>query len=161
MSSTIFIISALTYNYLDLLITVNFTTLQIPAGTINNTSFNSLQIMVGLNNDTQKVIERTTGTTLIPGTNLFGTVTWDFRQVLKNPYLSSFGLFDVSDIGSLSTFFYSWEIILVIWHYRSVADDQHNSRPSRVPSHPTLSRYRYFPFVHAKRPLWSKEHPRL
>jgi hypothetical protein len=114
MSSTILIISALTYNHLDFLITVNFTTLQILVDTISDMSFNSLQIMVGLNNDTQKVIERTRGTTLIPGTNLFGTVTWDYRQVLKKPSLSAFGLFNVSDIGSLSTFFYSLEIILVI-----------------------------------------------
>jgi hypothetical protein len=104
MSSKIFIISALTYNYLDFLITVNFTRLQIPVGTISNTSINSLQLVVGLHADTRKVIKTTTGITLIPGTNLFGTLTWDYRQVLNSP-LSAFGLFDVSDVESLSIFF--------------------------------------------------------
>jgi hypothetical protein len=81
---------------------------------MNNMTFNSLQIMIDLNNDTRKMIGRTTGTTLIPGTNLFGTMTWDNRQVLKNPSLSTFGLFNVNNIAMLPIFFTDDKIYLVI-----------------------------------------------
>jgi hypothetical protein len=58
---------------------------------------NSVQIMIGLTNDTRTVVERTVGTTILPGVNLVGVITWDLRQVLKSPRLSAFGsLFDVS-----------------------------------------------------------------
>jgi hypothetical protein len=48
-------------------------------------SFNSLQIMVGFDDDSQKVIERTTGTTPIPGANLFGTIT-GLPPILEKPF---------------------------------------------------------------------------
>ena len=80
----------------DLLITVNFTTLQIPINNMINMFDNSIQIMIGLTNDTNTVVERTQATTLIPGVNLISTISWGFRQVFKTPGLSAFGLFEVS-----------------------------------------------------------------
>ena len=53
--------------------------------------------MIGLTNDTRTVVERTVGTTILPGINLVGVITWDLRQLLKSPRLSTFAsLFDVS-----------------------------------------------------------------
>jgi hypothetical protein len=80
----------------DLLITVNFTTLQIPVDTMINMFNNSVQIMIGFTNVTRTVVERTQATTLMPGTNLVGSFTWQVRQLLKRPRLSAFtSLFDV------------------------------------------------------------------
>ena len=80
----------------DLLITVNFTTLEIPVDTMTNMFNYSLRIMIGFTNDTRTVIDRTQATTLVPGTNLFGAFTWQFRQLLKKPGLSAFtSLFNV------------------------------------------------------------------
>ncbi|EDR05148.1 uncharacterized protein LACBIDRAFT_303536 [Laccaria bicolor S238N-H82] len=79
----------------NLLITVNFTSMGHPVGTISNAFKNSVQIMIGLTNDTQTVVDRTVSTTILPGVNLVGVVTWDLRQLLKSPRLSAFAsLFD-------------------------------------------------------------------
>ena len=80
----------------DLLITVNFTTLQIPVDKMINMFNNSLQIMIGFTNDTRTVVDRTLATTLVPGINLVGFLRWQLRQLLKKPGLSAFAsLFDV------------------------------------------------------------------
>ena len=52
--------------------------------------------MIGFTNDTHTVVNRTLATTLMPGTNLVGSFTWQLRQLLKSPRLSAFtSLFDV------------------------------------------------------------------
>ena len=80
----------------NLLITVNFTTLQIPVDTMTDMFNNSLQIMIGFTNDTRTVVDRTQATTLVPGTNLVGFLTWQLRQLLKKRRLSAFtSLFNV------------------------------------------------------------------
>jgi len=79
----------------DLLITVNFTALNISATTIVDTPKNSVQLMVGLTNDTKKVFQTTIPTSLIPGVNLFGMVTFKIRQVISSSVLAAVGLFDV------------------------------------------------------------------
>jgi len=64
---------------------------------MSNFSIDSVQIMIGLTNDTRTVVERTVGTTILPGVNLVGVTTWELRQVFKRPHLSAFAsLFDVS-----------------------------------------------------------------
>ncbi|KIJ93337.1 hypothetical protein K443DRAFT_646228 [Laccaria amethystina LaAM-08-1] len=79
----------------ELLITLNFTGMGLQVSTMGDLSTDSVQIIIGLTNDTRTVFERTVGTTIIPGVNLFGVMTWDFRQLLKRPHLSAFGsLFD-------------------------------------------------------------------
>jgi len=79
----------------DLLITVNFTALNIPSTTIVDTPTNSVQLMIGLTNDTTKVFTTTMPTTLIPGVNLFGLVRLHMRQTMSNSALAVIGLFDV------------------------------------------------------------------
>lgn len=85
----------------DLLITLNFTGIGLQ---VSNDSYrHSVQIMIGLTNDSHTVVERTIGTTILPGVNLVGVITWDLRQVLKNPRLSALGsLFDVSIMLALN-----------------------------------------------------------
>ena len=52
--------------------------------------------MVGFTNVSRTVVERTQATTLMPGTNLVGSFTWQLRQLLKRRRLSAFtSLFDV------------------------------------------------------------------
>jgi len=69
----------------DLLVTINFSKLS------NDTPRNSVQIRVGLTNDTSKVILRTSPTTLIPGVNLVGIVNVVVRQVTIRSVLSFIG----------------------------------------------------------------------
>ncbi|EDQ99260.1 uncharacterized protein LACBIDRAFT_335177 [Laccaria bicolor S238N-H82] len=79
----------------DLLITLNFTKIGLPVDVMSDSYRNSVQIMIGLTNDTRTVVERTHGTTILPGVNLLGVITWDLRQLLKSPRLSAFAsLFD-------------------------------------------------------------------
>ena len=70
----------------DLLVTINFTKLHIPAHTRK-----SMQIMVGLTNDTSKVMLRTSPTTLIPGVNLVGIVNVVIGQVNPRSALTIIG----------------------------------------------------------------------
>ena len=87
----------------DLLITLNFTAIGLQVSTMSDLYRHSVQIMIGLTNDSHTVLERTVGTTILPGVNLVGVVTWDLRQVLKNPRLSALGgLFDVSIMLALN-----------------------------------------------------------
>ena len=63
----------------------------------------SVQIMIGLTNDTRTMVERTVGTSILPGVNLVGVITWELHQLLKSPRLSAFGsLFDVSIMLALN-----------------------------------------------------------
>lgn len=79
----------------DLLVTVNFTTLNISSDSVLDTPKKSVQLMVGLTNDTDVVIRATCPTILIPGVNLFGTVDFFIQQTMTNSLLAAFGLFDV------------------------------------------------------------------
>jgi hypothetical protein len=79
----------------DLLITVNFTVLNISSTAIVDTPTNSVQLMIGLTNDTYKVFLTTMPTTLIPGVNLFGLVRLHIRQTISSSVLAVIGLFDV------------------------------------------------------------------
>jgi len=74
----------------DLLVTINFTKLRIPSHSVDNTR-NSMQIMVGLTNDTSKVMLRTSPTTLIPGVNLVGIVNVVIGQVNPRSALTIIG----------------------------------------------------------------------
>ena len=52
--------------------------------------------MIGFTNATPTVVEKTQAITLMPGTNLAGSFTWQLRQLLKRRRLSAFtSLFDV------------------------------------------------------------------
>ncbi len=58
---------------------------------------NSVQVMLGLTRDTNKVVKNTIPTTLIPGVNLVGIAdVFRIRQTYVKPEVSGFGLFDVS-----------------------------------------------------------------
>ena len=75
----------------DLLVTINFSKLSIPSDSVNDAPRDSVQIRVGLTNDTSKVILRTSPTTLIPGVNLVGIVNFVVRQVTTSSVLSFIG----------------------------------------------------------------------
>ena len=100
----------------NLLITVNFTTLQIPVDSMTDMFNYSLQIMIGFTNDTRTVIDRTQATTLVPGTNLVGFLTWQLRQLLKRRSLSAFtSLFNV--IIARIFFFFSSSLFFSTDHH--------------------------------------------
>ena len=61
----------------DLLITVNFIGIGLQVGTMSDSYKNSVQIMIGLTNDTHTVVERTLGTTILPRVNLVGVIIMD------------------------------------------------------------------------------------
>ena len=109
-----------------------------------NMSANSLQVVIGLTNDTEAVINNTPGTTLIPGTNLFGTVdVSEWRQKFRHPALSAFGpLFNVIIIG----FYYYSKLLTIIsssvlHNFQCGANTQRNYRSfgTNVPFHPSCS----------------------
>jgi hypothetical protein len=64
-----------------------------------NRGMNSVQVMLGLMRDTEKVIENTTPTMLIPGVNLVGIAdAFEIHQEYVKLERSAFGLFDVSPL---------------------------------------------------------------
>jgi len=76
----------------DLLVTIDFSKLSIPSDSVNHTPpRNSVQVRVGLTNDTSKTVLRTSPTTLIPGVNLVGIVNVVVRQVTTSSVLSFIG----------------------------------------------------------------------
>jgi hypothetical protein len=79
----------------DLLIVVNFTMLRVPPDTGINIPRNSVQVYVGLTNNTDDVIATTAPSTLPPGVNLIGIVNLMVRQRLRSPRFSTLGIFDV------------------------------------------------------------------
>lgn len=80
----------------DLLVVVNYTTIGVPSNTPIDISRNSVQLMVGLTNNTDYVVGKTSPTTLIPGLNVVGALNIAVRRQFKSPMMSSFGMFDVS-----------------------------------------------------------------
>jgi hypothetical protein len=84
----------------DILVVVDFKALNIRAGSMINRLVNSVQVLVGLTNDTEKVIKNTTPTTLLPGVNLVGIAdVFRIRQTYVQPGVSAFGVFDVRHFG--------------------------------------------------------------
>jgi hypothetical protein len=83
----------------DILVVVDFTVLNISADSMANRGTNSVQVMLGLTRDTNKVVRNTIPTTLIPGVNLVGIAdVFRIRQTYVKPEVSAFGLFQVSGL---------------------------------------------------------------
>jgi hypothetical protein len=77
---------------------VNFTKLNIAFNdSIRYVPRNSVQVLLGLTNDTNNVIVRTSPTTLVPGMNIVGMANLLIRQQFAKAMFATFGLFDVSD----------------------------------------------------------------
>ncbi|PPQ96986.1 hypothetical protein CVT26_006412, partial [Gymnopilus dilepis] len=113
----------------DLLISVNFTTLQISVDQISDLFDHSIQVMVAFSDDVQQVTLKTEATALFPGTNTIGSVTWDLRQISTTNGLSTFGMFDSSE-----TFLVSRML--------SVVNDPLAGRSALIPSSPEISTFR-------------------
>jgi len=80
----------------DLLVTVNFPMLNISFNSIFDVAINSVQIMVGLTNATDDVLQATSPTTLLPGMNVVGVSTLSIRQKFGKPAVAAIGIVDVS-----------------------------------------------------------------
>jgi hypothetical protein len=80
----------------DLLVIVNFTKLNIPIQNITDIPANSVQVRLGLTNDTVGVVKATPPTIVLPGTNQIGITRLVIRQRSKTPRFSAFGLFSNS-----------------------------------------------------------------
>src|SRR6266545_1261500 len=80
----------------DILVTVNFTMLNITANLAAGTRWNSVQVFLGGTHETVEVVRRTPPTSLIPGVNLIGFVQPQVRQQFYNSRMSAFGVLDVS-----------------------------------------------------------------
>ena len=78
---------------------MNFTKLNIAFNnSIRNIPSNSVQVLLGLTNDTNNVVLRTLSTTLVPGMNIVGMANLLVRQQFDAKAMyATFGLFDVSD----------------------------------------------------------------
>src|SRR6266511_3836971 len=84
------------WTYEDILVTVNFTMLNITANLAAGTRWNSVQVFLGGTHETVEVVRRTPPTSLIPGVNLIGFVQPQVRQQFYNSRMSAFGVLDVS-----------------------------------------------------------------
>ncbi len=78
---------------------MNFTKLNIAFNdSTRNVPSHSVQILLGLTNDTESVILRTLPTTLVPGMNIVGMANLLIRQQFDaKGRFSTFGIFDVSN----------------------------------------------------------------
>jgi len=81
----------------DLLVTIDFTPLQIASESLTDTRLRTVSIFVGLTNNTDDVVADTMPVPLVPGLHLYGRVTREIRAQFGKPSLASFGLFTVSD----------------------------------------------------------------
>lgn len=79
----------------DLLVSINYTKIGLPRDDIISTTTNSVEVYVGLANDSFTVVNRTLPTTIPPGVNLMGTLSLELRQLYKNVGISALGLFTV------------------------------------------------------------------
>jgi len=92
----------------DILVVVDFEALGISANSMINRGVNSVQVLVGLTHDTEKVVKNTAPTTLLPGVNLVGIAdVFRIRQTYVRPKVSAFGLFEVCYFGTTNFFFFS------------------------------------------------------
>lgn len=85
----------------DLLISINYTKIGLPRDDIISTTNNSVEVYIGLTNDTFTTVYRTLPTSVPPGINLMGTVSLELRQLYKKVGLSALGLFSVCLISYL------------------------------------------------------------
>jgi len=69
--------------------------LGVSLGSIVDTPRNSVQIVLGLTNQTANAVRKTSPTSLIPGVNVVGMANFIIRQQLRPSSVSAFGLFDV------------------------------------------------------------------
>ncbi len=79
---------------------MNFTKLNIAFNdSIRNVPSNSVQVVLGLTNNTDNVVLRTLPTTLVPGMNIVGMANLLIRQQFdaNKGMFATFGLFDVSN----------------------------------------------------------------
>ncbi|KAF9525733.1 hypothetical protein CPB83DRAFT_517246 [Crepidotus variabilis] len=84
------------YSQPDLLVSVNFTLLNISSDSLEDIPLNSVQIMLGLTANAKDIVRTTVPTTLIPGVNLIGIANLAVRQKFSTPGLSALGVLDVS-----------------------------------------------------------------
>ena len=75
----------------DLLITVNFTTLEIDATSLSTYNDRTVSIVVGLHDDTMDILRNTQPIPLVPNVHLFGGVLTALRYAYKHPRLASLG----------------------------------------------------------------------
>lgn len=80
----------------DLLVTVNFTTLQMYDDSLVDARMRTVSILVGLTNNTNDVVSNTIPTPLFPGLNLVGNVSREFKRRFVKLPLSSWGIFSSS-----------------------------------------------------------------
>lgn len=80
----------------DLLVTVDFGALMIPSDSTIDIASNSIQVMVGMTNNTAEVLAMTRPTVLIPGVNMVGMVYMEIHQTFENPGVATLGIFEVS-----------------------------------------------------------------
>jgi len=118
----------------DLLVIVNYTTLLIDPNTIIDMRRSSIEIRIGMINDTEQVLHRTVPVSIPPGVNLLANLNFEIRQLFKKPSLSAFGLFD-----SISTF--------SIARMVHVFNDPQAGISSHIPHSPGISTLRAYAMV--------------
>jgi len=79
----------------DILVTVNFTSLQVPSIERTHLSSQSILVRLSFTNDTQKAVTYTRPSLLAPGIDLIGISQSRIQKTFKNTALSAFGFFDV------------------------------------------------------------------
>ncbi|PPQ69743.1 hypothetical protein CVT26_014018 [Gymnopilus dilepis] len=116
----------------DLLITVNFTALNISAEGLDETAKKSVQIMIGFHNDTSRIVQTTQAMTLVPGINMLGCVTYELRQTFKNSFAPDLGLSNSYDTFAVSKMVYT------------IPDPLASTSSSSVKQSPDISTFRVF-----------------
>ena len=79
----------------DLLISIDYTKIGLPRDDLVSTTSNSVEVYIGLTNNTLTAVYRTLPTTIPPGVNLMGTLSLELRQLYKNIGVSALGLLSV------------------------------------------------------------------
>lgn len=90
------LITILTGPNIALLITVNFTSLNISSDdSLANPMERAISIAVGLTSIDEDVFINTIPIQIFPGSHLLGGVSWRIRKTFKDPPRASFGIFAV------------------------------------------------------------------
>jgi len=79
----------------DLLISIDYTKIGLPRDDLVSTTTNSVEVYIGLTNNSLTAVYRTLPTTIPPGVNLMGTLSLELRQLYKNVEVSALGIFSV------------------------------------------------------------------
>jgi len=85
----------------DLLISIDYTKIGLPRKSFVRTTANSVEVYIGLTNDTDMTVYRTIPTTIPPGVNLMGTLSLEIRQLYTNVGASALGILTVRPPFSL------------------------------------------------------------